>query len=189
MRRFSLAIASLLALPVAGAPLEVEIGGGVGRVLYGSYPWAPVVSARLGSTSAGFRPGFRVFGAIGPAGGDAVLLPGASGKAGYQALAFLLDLRYSRSFAYGSVGVGIGQIFSLQRSLSFEQFPLTGTPNVALQVATGMRTAAYPRVGLEAGLSLFSGIKREGRAGFGPGPENDLRRLAAHLMFTLAFGG
>jgi hypothetical protein len=36
---------------------------------------------------------------------------------------------------------------------------------------------------------MFSGIKREGRAGVGPGPETDIRRLAGHLLFTLAFGG
>jgi hypothetical protein len=189
MRALPLAIASLVALPSLAAPLEVELGGGIGKVLYGSYPWAPVASARLGSTSAGFRPGFRIFGAAGPAGGDAVLLPGATGKSGYQALAFLLDLRYSGSFAYVSGGVGIGQVFSLQRSLSFEQFPLTGSPNVAAQASVGIRTAAYPRVGLETGLTLWGGIKREGQAGAGPGPETDIRKLGGHLMFTLAFGG
>ena len=72
---------------------------------------------------------------------------------------------------------------------SFEQFPLTGSPNVAAQGNLGIRTSAYPRVGLESGLTLWSGIKREGRAGAGPGPETDIRRLAGHLMFTLAFGG
>jgi hypothetical protein len=189
MRALPLAIASLVALPSLAASLEVEVGGGLGKVLYGSYPWAPVASARLGSSSPGFRPGFRIFGALGPAGGDAVLIPGATGKAGYQALAFLLDLRYSRSFVYASGGVGIGQVFSLQRSLSFEQFRLTGSPNVALQANLGIRTSAYPRVGLEGGLTMFSGIKREGRAGAGPGPESDIRRLAGHLIFTLAFGG
>lgn len=189
MRAIPLAIASLVALPSLAAPLEVEVGGGLGKVLYGSYPWAPVASERLGSTSPGFRPGFRIFGALGPAGGDAVLIPGATGKAGYQALAFLLDLRYSRSFVYASGGVGIGQVFSLQRSLSFEQFRLTGSPNVALQANLGIRTSAYPRVGFEGGLTMFGGIKREGRAGDGPGPESDIRRLAGHLIFTLAFGG
>jgi len=189
MRAFPLAVASLVALPSLAAPLEIEVGGGIGRVLYGSYPYAPVASARLGSSSSGFRPGFRIFGALGPAGGDAALLPGATGKSGYQALAFLLDLRYSGSFVYASGSVGIGQVFSLQRSLSFEQFPLTGSPNVAAQGNLGIRTSAYPRVGLESGLTLWSGIKREGRAGAGPGPETDIRRLAGHLMFTLAFGG
>jgi hypothetical protein len=189
MRAFPLAIASLVAFPSLATPLEVEVGGGIGRVLYGSYPWAPVASARLGSSSPGFRPGFRIFGALGPAGGDAALIPGATGKAGYQAVAFLLDLRYSRSFVYASAGVGIGQVFSLQRSLSFEQAPLTGSPNVALQANLGIRTSAYPRVGLESGLTMFSGIKRETRAGAGPGPESDIRRLGGHLMFTLAFGG
>src|SRR3954467_492175 len=123
MRALPLAIASLVALPSLAAPLEVELAGGIGKVLNGSYPWAPVASARLGSTSAGFRPGFRIFGAAGPSGGDAALAAGANGRAGSQALAFLLDLRYSRSFVYASGGVGIGQVFSLQRSLSFEQFP------------------------------------------------------------------
>jgi len=189
MRALPFALASLVALPLLAAPLEVELGGGIGRVLNGSYPWAPIASARLGSSSPGFRPGFRIFGAAGPSGGDAVLLPGASGKAGYQALAFLLDLRYSRSFVYASGGVGIGQVFSRQRSLSFEQFPLTGSPNVALQANLGIRTSAYPRVGLESGLTMWSGIKREGRAGAGPGPETDIRKLGAHFLFTLAFGG
>jgi len=189
MRAVPLAIVALVTLPAVAAPLEVELGGGLGRVLYGSYPYAPVISARLGSSSSGFRPGFRIFGAVGPAGGDAALLPGATGKSGYQALAFLLDLRYAASFFYASGGMGIGQVFSLQRSLSFEQFPLTGSPNVAAQANLGIRTSAYPRVGLESGLTLWSGIKREGRAGAGPGVEDGIRRLGAHLLFTLAFGG
>jgi len=189
MRAVPLAIVALVTLPAVAAPLEVELGGGLGRVLYGSYPYAPVVTARLGAAASGFRPGFRIFGAVGPAGGDAALLPGATGKSGYQALAFLLDLRYAASFFYASGGMGIGQVFSLQRSLSFEQFPLTGSPNVAAQANLGIRTSAYPRVGLESGLTLWSGIKREGRAGAGPGVEDGIRRLGAHLLFTLAFGG
>jgi len=189
MRALPFAVVALVALPSLAAPLEVELGGGIGRVLYGSYPYAPVVSARLGSASSGFRPGFRIFGAVGASGGDAALLPGATGKSGYQALAFLLDLRYSQSFFYVSGGAGIGQVFSLQRSLSFDQFPLTGSPNVAAQANLGIRTAAYPRVGLESGLTLWNGIKREGRAGAGPGIEDDIRRLGGHLIFTLAFGG
>jgi len=189
MRASPFALVAFVAFPALAAPLEVELGGGLGRVLYGSYPYAPVVSARLGSASSGFRPGFRIFGAVGPAGGDAALLPGATGKSGYQALAFLLDLRYAASFFYLSGGIGIGQVFSLQRSLSFEQFPLTGSPNVAAQGNLGIRTSAYPRVGLETGLTLWSGIKREGRAGAGPGVEDGIRRLAVHLLFTFAFGG
>src|SRR5436305_15254635 len=121
MRALPFVLVTLVAVPAFAAPLEVELGGGLGRVLYGSYPYAPVLSARLGSSASGFRPGFRIFGAVGPAGGDAALLPGATGKSGYQALAFLLDLRYAASFFYASGAVGIGQVFSLQRSLSFEQ--------------------------------------------------------------------
>src|SRR3954465_12224130 len=189
MRALPLAIASLVALPALAAPLEIEIAGGLGKVLDGSYPWAPVAAARVGSTSPGFRPGFRVFAALGPTGGDAVLLPGASGKAGYQAVAFLLDLRYSGSHAYASAGVGVGKVFSLQQSLSFEQFPLTGSPNIAAQAALGIRTAAHPRVGLEGGVTYFSGIKREGQAGQGPGPEDDIKKAAVHFLFTLAFSG
>jgi hypothetical protein len=167
----------------------MEVGGGLGRVLGESYPWAPVVSARVGSTATGFRPGVRVFAAVGQEGGPAAPLPGASGRAGYQALALLLDLRYAGSHAYASAGVGVGKVFSLQRSLSFEQYPLTGSPNVAAQVALGLRTASYPRVGLEAGVSLFGGIKREGQAGLGPGPEDNLYKSAVHFLFTLAFSG
>jgi hypothetical protein len=189
MRALPLAIASLVALPALAAPPEIEIAGGLGKVLDGSYPWAPVAAVRVGSTSPGFRPGFRVFAALGPTGGDAVLLPGASGKAGYQALAFLLDLRYSRSFAYASAGVGVGKVFSLQQSLSFEQFPLTGTPNIALQGVFGIRTTAYPKVGLETGFTMWSGIEREGQAGAGPGPETGIRKVAVHFMATLSFGG
>ncbi|MFL5434695.1 MAG: hypothetical protein ACJ784_09310 [Myxococcales bacterium] len=189
MRALPLAMATLLATPALSAPLEFELGGGLGRVFGESYPWAPVVSARVGSTSPGFRPGVRIFAAIGPAGGPAAALPGASGKAGYQAAALLLDLRYSGSHAYASAGVGVGKVFSLQQSLSFEQFPLTGSPNIAAQAALGIRTAAHPRVGLEAGVTYFSGIKREGQAGQGPGPEDDIKKAAVHFLFTLAFSG
>src|SRR5438270_10140225 len=182
-------MASLVALPALAAPLEIEVAGGLGKVVNGSYPWAPVLAARVGSSAAGFRPGVRLFAAVGPTGGDAVLIPGASGKAGYQAAALLLDLRYSRSFAYASAGVGVGKVFSLQQSLSFDQFPLTGSPNIALQAVFGIRTTAYPKVGLETGFTMWSGIEREGQAGAGPGPETGIRKVAFHLMATLSFGG
>ncbi|MFL5374443.1 MAG: hypothetical protein ACJ78T_10665, partial [Myxococcales bacterium] len=74
MRALPLAIVTLLATPALSAPLEFELGGGLGRIFGESYPWAPVVSGRVGSTSPGFRPGVRIFAAIGPAGGPAAAL-------------------------------------------------------------------------------------------------------------------
>src|SRR3954464_11070766 len=59
MRALPLAIATLLASPALSAPLEFELGGGLGRVFGESYPWAPVVSGRGGSTPPGFRRGGR----------------------------------------------------------------------------------------------------------------------------------
>jgi hypothetical protein len=181
MRAIAVAAALIAAsVPAAAAPLEIELAGGAGKVIDGNYPVAPVAALRFGTGALGLHPGFRLFAAIGQTGTSSS--GSGPGQSGYQAFAALIDIRYIGWLGYASAGAGVAQVFSLQRPQDSAS-PLSSNPNVVFQVAAGPRISTYPRLGLEAGLTAFNGLRRDV-------PEQNGRLvLGGHLLLTFGFGG
>jgi hypothetical protein len=177
-----LAAATLLfaAAPALALPVEVEVAGGAGKVIDGNYPVAPVAALRIGTGAAGLHPGFRLFAALGQEG--TANAPGNPGQSGYQAFAALIDIRYVGWLGYLGGGAGVAQMFSLQRP-QVDATPFSSNPNLVFQLTAGPRLPTNPRLGVEAGLTLFSGLRRD------EPPTTGEMRLGGHLLLTVGFGG
>jgi hypothetical protein len=180
MRRLAAAAVLLAAAPALALPVEVEVAGGAGKVIDGNYPVAPVAALRIGTGALGLHPGFRLFAVAGQEGTASA--PGNPGESGYQAFAALIDVRYVGWFGYLSGGAGIAQVFNLQRP-QVDSTPYSSHPNVVFQVGAGPRLPSHPRLGVEAGLTLFSGLRRD------EPPTTGEMRLGGHLLLTVGFGG
>jgi hypothetical protein len=180
MRFLAAAAVLSVAAPALALPVEVEVAGGAGKVIDGNYPVAPLAALRIGTGAAGLHPGFRLFAAIGQEGTAST--PGNPGQSGYQAFAALIDIRYVGWFGYLGGGAGVAQVFSLQRP-QVDSTPFSSNPNVVFQVTAGPRLPTSPRLGIEAGLTAFSGLRRD------QPPTTGELRLGAHLLLTVGFGG
>jgi hypothetical protein len=180
MRSLAAAAVLFTAAPAVALPVELEVAGGAGKIIDGNYPVAPIAALRIGTGAAGLHPGFRLLAAIGQEGTAAT--GGNPGQSGYQAFAALIDVRYVGWFGYLSGGAGVAQVFSLQRP-NVDSTPFSSNPNIVFQITAGPRLPTSPRLGLEAGLTAFSGLRRD------QPPTTGELRLGGHLLLTVGFGG